>query len=40
MAGHIPGARNIPWSKAVNEDGTFKSADELRALVNVPVEVG
>jgi len=30
--GHIPGARNIPWSKAVNEDGTFKSADELRRL--------
>lgn len=30
--GHIPGARNIPWSKAANEDGTFKSADELRAL--------
>ncbi|GAB4330886.1 MAG: sulfurtransferase [Dehalococcoidia bacterium] len=30
--GHIPGASNIPWAKAVNEDGTFKSADELRAL--------
>ena len=30
--GHIPGARNIPWAKAVNEDGTFKSADELRKL--------
>jgi thiosulfate/3-mercaptopyruvate sulfurtransferase len=30
--GHIPGAKNIPWSKAVNEDGTFKSADELAAL--------
>ena len=30
--GHIPGARNIPWSKAANEDGTFKSVDELRAL--------
>ena len=30
--GHIPGAVNIPWSKAVNEDGTFKSADELAAL--------
>lgn len=31
--GHIPGASNIPWSKAVNEeDGTFKSADELRAI--------
>ena len=30
--GHIPGARNIPWGKACNEDGTFKSCDELRAL--------
>lgn len=30
--GHIPGARNIPWSKACNEDGTFKSYDELKAL--------
>jgi thiosulfate/3-mercaptopyruvate sulfurtransferase len=30
--GHIPGARNIPWGKACNEDGTFKSADELRSL--------
>jgi len=30
--GHIPGAKSIPWSKAVNEDGTFKSADELKKL--------
>lgn len=30
--GHIPGASNIPWSKAVNEDGTFKSSDELRQI--------
>ena len=30
--GHIPGASNIPWGKACNEDGTFKSADDLRAL--------
>jgi len=30
--GHIPGAANIPWSQAVREDGTFKSADELRSL--------
>lgn len=30
--GHIPHARNIPWSKACNDDGTFKSADELKAL--------
>jgi thiosulfate/3-mercaptopyruvate sulfurtransferase len=30
--GHIPGAANIPWGEAVRPDGTFKSADELRAL--------
>jgi thiosulfate/3-mercaptopyruvate sulfurtransferase len=30
--GHIPGAANIPWSQAVREDGTFKSAEELQAL--------
>jgi thiosulfate/3-mercaptopyruvate sulfurtransferase len=30
--GHIPGAVNIPWGQAVNEDGTFKSADELQKL--------
>ncbi len=30
--GHIPSAINIPWSKAANEDGTFKSDDELRQL--------
>lgn len=30
--GHIPGAANIPWSQAVREDSTFKSAQELRAL--------
>jgi thiosulfate/3-mercaptopyruvate sulfurtransferase len=32
VPGHIPHAANITWSKAVNEDGTFKSADELKAL--------
>jgi thiosulfate/3-mercaptopyruvate sulfurtransferase len=31
-SGHIPGAISIPWAQAVNEDGTFKSADELREL--------
>jgi thiosulfate/3-mercaptopyruvate sulfurtransferase len=31
-AGHIPTAVNVPWSKSANEDGTFKSDDELRAL--------
>jgi thiosulfate/3-mercaptopyruvate sulfurtransferase len=30
--GHIPGAKNVPWARAVNEDGTFKSADELKAI--------
>jgi thiosulfate/3-mercaptopyruvate sulfurtransferase len=30
--GHIPGAANIPWGKACNEDGTFKSSDELKSL--------
>ena len=30
--GHIPGSSNIPWSQAANEDGTFKSADELKNL--------
>ncbi len=30
--GHIPGAKSIPWAKACNEDGTFKSAEELKAL--------
>src|SRR5262249_26020499 len=32
VPGHIPGAHNIPWSKAANEDGSFKAADELTAL--------
>jgi thiosulfate/3-mercaptopyruvate sulfurtransferase len=30
--GHIPGASNIPWGKACNEDGTFKSFDDLKAI--------
>jgi thiosulfate/3-mercaptopyruvate sulfurtransferase len=30
--GHIPGARNVPWAQAANEDGTFKSADDLRYI--------
>jgi thiosulfate/3-mercaptopyruvate sulfurtransferase len=32
VGGHVPGAKNIPWSKAANEDGTFKSAGELREI--------
>jgi thiosulfate/3-mercaptopyruvate sulfurtransferase len=31
-AGHVPGAQNIPWAHAANDDGTFKSADELQKL--------
>ena len=34
--GHIPGARNVPWARAANpEDGTFKSADELKKIYQV-----
>jgi len=32
VPGHVPGALNVPWSKAANEDGTFRSAEELREL--------
>ena len=31
-AGHIPGAASVPWALAVEDDGTFKPADELREL--------
>jgi thiosulfate/3-mercaptopyruvate sulfurtransferase len=30
--GHVPTAKNVPWARAANEDGTFKSADELEAI--------
>ncbi len=30
--GHIPGARSVPWARAANSDGTFKTAEELRSL--------
>jgi thiosulfate/3-mercaptopyruvate sulfurtransferase len=30
--GHVPGAANIPWASAVNEDGTFKSVEELKQI--------
>ena len=34
--GHIPGARSVPWAKAANpEDGTFKSAEQLKALYEI-----
>ena len=32
VGGHVPGARNIPWIKAAQEDGSFRSRDELEAL--------
>jgi len=32
VPGHIPGAVNVPWARAANDDGTFKSADELHDL--------
>ncbi len=31
-AGHIPGARNVPWAQAANDDGTFKPREELEAI--------
>jgi thiosulfate/3-mercaptopyruvate sulfurtransferase len=30
--GHIPGAKSVPWARAANTDGTFKSAEQLRAI--------
>ncbi|MBE2194372.1 MAG: sulfurtransferase [Anaerolinea sp.] len=30
--GHIPGAKNVPWATAANDDGTFKSVEQLRAI--------
>ncbi|MEO0454708.1 MAG: sulfurtransferase [Verrucomicrobiota bacterium] len=33
--GHVPGASSVPWKEAVNEDGTFKSAEELDQIYNV-----
>ncbi|HEY7280871.1 MAG TPA: sulfurtransferase [Actinomycetota bacterium] len=32
VPGHIPGAANVPWAKAANDDGTFRTADELKEL--------
>jgi thiosulfate/3-mercaptopyruvate sulfurtransferase len=37
--GHIPGARNIPWSRAARDDGSFKDADELRAIYTEGAEL-
>jgi thiosulfate/3-mercaptopyruvate sulfurtransferase len=30
--GHIPGAKNVPWAKVINDDGTFKTLEEIRKL--------
>jgi thiosulfate/3-mercaptopyruvate sulfurtransferase len=38
--GHIPGAANVPWKRAANEDGTFKSADDLRAIYEGELGLG
>jgi thiosulfate/3-mercaptopyruvate sulfurtransferase len=35
--GHVPTAKNVPWARAANEDGTFKSADELEAIYKAEV---
>lgn len=37
--GHIPGAKNVPWSTAANEDGTFRSADELKRIYQVDLGI-
>jgi thiosulfate/3-mercaptopyruvate sulfurtransferase len=36
--GHIPGAKNVPWARAVNDDGTFKSVPELKAITRVKLD--
>lgn len=38
--GHIPGASNVPWKKAANEDGTFKSRDELEEIYLAELGLG
>ncbi|MEX2278517.1 MAG: sulfurtransferase [Acidimicrobiia bacterium] len=38
--GHIPGAANVPWKRAANDDGTFKSVDDLRAIYQSEVGLG
>jgi thiosulfate/3-mercaptopyruvate sulfurtransferase len=35
--GHIPGAKSVPWTRSVNEDGTFKSLDELKAIYETEI---
>ena len=38
--GHIPGAASVPWKRAANDDGTFRSADELRAIYQDELGLG
>ncbi len=38
--GHVPGAKSVPWKTAVNEDATFKSADELRKIYSENCALG
>jgi thiosulfate/3-mercaptopyruvate sulfurtransferase len=38
--GHIPGARSVPWKRAANDDGSFKTADELRAIYEGEIGLG
>ena len=38
--GHIPGAANVPWKRAANDDGTFKSADDLKAIYHDELGLG
>ena len=33
--GHVPGARSVPWARAANSDGTFRSAEELRVIYDI-----
>ncbi len=35
--GHIPGAKSVPWSRAAADDGTFKSADDLKAIYEAEI---
>jgi len=37
--GHIPGAKNVPWSTAANDDGTFRSADELKRIYQIELGI-
>ena len=38
--GHIPGASNVPWKRATNDDGTFKTVDELRSIYQEEIGLG